>query len=115
MATPRIITTRLLLWADGMALTPGLIVLRPARAADHALIAHEKRHCEQMREVGMLRFWWNYLTSPAFRLHMEVEAYRVQLAMRPSSIDHYAQALATRYFLDINIQQARDLLLEPAR
>jgi hypothetical protein len=110
----RIIQTKLLFWADGMAVTPGLILLRPDRAGDQALIAHETRHTEQMREFGTGTFWWRYLTSRAFRLQAELDAYRVQLALAPWALDGMAQYLATRYFLKITKPQARALLLRRA-
>lgn len=113
--TARVVTTRALLWAQAMTVSPSLILIRPERANDRALIAHEQRHVQQMREIGTLRFWWNYLTNPAFRLRVEVEAYRVQLDFAPSGLDRMAELLSTRYFLDITKPQARALLLDRAK
>lgn len=106
----RVYPVRWLFWAHGMALTPTLILIRPERNNDQPLIEHEKVHCQQMADLGTLRFWWRYLTSCAFRLRMEVQAYQVQLRMQPWNLDRFAEALATRYFLKITQPQARALL-----
>lgn len=106
----RTIETRWLLWADAMTITPDLIIVRPHMAGDRALIAHEMCHCEQMRQIGTLKFFWSYFTDRGFRLRVEVEAYRVQLALAPWSLDRLATLLATRYLLNINHAQAKALL-----
>lgn len=110
----KVVQTRLLFWAEAMAVNPGLILIRPERAGDHALLAHERTHCEQQRRIGTFRFWWCYLTDPGFRLHSELEAYRVQLALRPGALDGIAKQLATSYYLEITTEQVKALLLEPA-
>jgi hypothetical protein len=106
----RIVTTPLLFWADGMTVTPRLVVVHPRGRRDVGLLAHEAVHCRQMREVGMLRFWWRYFTCPAFRLWAEVEAYRVSLRHQPSGLRHFARALARGYLLDIDEQEAERLI-----
>lgn len=98
-----------------MAVTPRLILMRPQRAGDAALIAHEQTHCRQMVKEGTVRFWWRYFTSRDFRLAAELEAYRVQLALNPSGLDTMADYLARHYWLGITSQQARALLLQPAK
>jgi hypothetical protein len=67
-------------------------------------------HCRQMREVGLLRFWWWYFTNPAFRLWAEVEAYRVSLHHQPHAARHFARTLARGYMLPVTEQQAHALL-----
>lgn len=114
MIVARIITTRLLLWAHGMAVHPGLILLRPDFRDDRALIEHERCHCEQMADLGTLAFWWAYITRASFRQAMEVEAYQQQLTMQPWNLDRFSEALATKYFLNLTTAQARALLLESA-
>ena len=110
MARMRILSTRLLFWADGMAVTPWLVLIHPSGRRDSGLLAHEAVHCRQMREVGMLRFWWHYFTCPAFRLWAEVEAYRVSLQHRPNAMRQFARALAHGYLLGIGEEQAERLL-----
>ena len=77
---------------------------------DAGLLAHEAVHCRQMREVGMLRFWWLYFTCRAFRLWAEIEAYRVSLRHQPGAIRHFARALSGGYLLGITPEQAERLL-----
>jgi hypothetical protein len=111
MAFMRIWNTSLLFWADGMAVTPWLVIIHPRARKDPGLLAHEAVHCRQMREVGMLRFWWKYFTCPAFRLWAEVEAYRVSLAHRPNGLRPFARALAHGYLLGIGEDEAERLIL----
>jgi hypothetical protein len=106
----RVFSTPLLFWADGMTVTPGLVVVHPRVRRDAGLLAHEAVHCRQMREVGMVRFWWWYFTNPAFRTWAEVEAYRVSLQHQPHALRHFARTLATGYLLPLDEQQALALL-----
>lgn len=115
----KIIPTPWLFWAQAMTITPTLILIRPERENDAALIAHEKRHCEQMGETGTARFWWRYATNREFRLQMELEAYRVQLAMHPSALDGICERLSSRnlfgYHFGLSFEEAKRLLLQPAK
>jgi hypothetical protein len=110
MAAMRVLATPLLFWADGMTLTPGLVLVHPRVRGDAGLLAHEAVHCRQMREVGMLRFWWWYFTNPAFRLWAEVEAYRVSLRWQPHGLRHFARSLAHGYVLPVSEDEAQALL-----
>ena len=40
---------------------PWAAYILPERMDDHALIAHEKRHVEQIRRMGAMRFYLTYL------------------------------------------------------
>lgn len=93
----------------GMALHPSLVLVREH---DAALLAHEMVHCQQMRAVGVLRFWWAYLTSRSFRMAAEVEAYRVQLVRQPWRLDSFAKALSSIYLLGITQEEARKALAD---
>ena len=106
--------TRLLFWAHGFAPLPWLVVIHPSRRGDEALLAHEKIHCAQIKRHGVLRFWWFYLIDEHFRCRMEVEAYRVQLRLRPDRLQAFAESLASNYQLDLTPDEARELLLQPA-
>jgi hypothetical protein len=110
MGRMRIVSTPLLFWADGMTVAPGLVVVHPRVRWDAGLLAHEAVHCRQMREVGLLRFWWWYFTCPAFRLWAEVEAYRVSLQHQPGGVRHFARALSGGYLLDVTSAEAERLL-----
>ncbi|MGZ5846321.1 MAG: hypothetical protein ACXWJJ_02495 [Ramlibacter sp.] len=106
----RVLATPLLFWADGMTVAPNLVVVHPRVRGDAGLLAHEAVHARQMREVGLLRFWWWYFTCPAFRLWAEVEAYRVSLRHQPTAIRHFARAIAHGYMLAISERTAERLL-----
>lgn len=111
---PRLVHTRWLFWADGMAVSPRLVFVHPRARGNAALLAHEQVHCEQMRRIGTLRFLWLYLSSPRFRLLAEVEAYAVSLRFHPGNLNHYAQLLARRYWLRVPVAEAKRLLAEQA-
>ena len=111
---PKVVHTRLLFWARGMAVFPWLILIHPSRRGDEALLAHERKHCEQMQRIGWPRFWWQYAIDPGFRLEMELEAYRVTLQHRPHALEDIARTLASEYHLDLSVEEARDLLRKPA-
>lgn len=95
--------------AQGLTVAPSLILLDPARADDAALIAHEERHADQQRAVGVLLWWAKYLLQREFRQAQEVEAYRVQIA-HGASLEGCARNLATLYRLGIDLPTARRLL-----
>jgi len=106
----RVIATPLLFWADGMTVAPTLVVVHPRVRGDAGLMAHEAVHARQMREVGLLRFWWWYFTCPAFRLWSEIEAYRVSLLFQPSAARHFARVIADGYLLPVSAHTAERLL-----
>jgi hypothetical protein len=108
----RIIHTRLLFWANGMALSASVILIHPSRRDDTALLAHERAHCEQIAEHGVIGFWLRYLNpfSSGFRQRMEVAAYREQLQHRPERLEAYALALSKQYLLSLTVDEARALL-----
>ena len=106
----RVLTTPLLFWADGMTVAPSLVVVHPRVRGDAGLLAHEAVHARQMREVGLLRFWWWYFTCPAFRLWSEIEAYRVSLLYQPTAIRHFARTIAQGYMLPVSAHTAERLL-----
>lgn len=106
----RVFATSLLFWADGMTVAPNLVVVHPRVRGDAGLLAHEAVHARQMREVGLLRFWWWYFTCPAFRLWSEIEAYRVSLLHQPSAARHFARVIADGYLLPVSAHTAERLL-----
>ncbi|MGE4241731.1 hypothetical protein [Ramlibacter sp.] len=111
----RIIHTRLIFWADGMTLTPDLVLINARLEGDQQLLAHETVHCDQMRRFGTATFWWRYATNRAFRLLMEVEAYQKEIA-GGRSIESCARALSGRlYMLGLTESQIRgQLAKEPS-
>ena len=74
-----------------------------------ALHKHEETHQKQMRDNGVFKFWFTYIFHPCCRLAYEVEAYKVSIE-HGTPIDVCAVHLAGMYYLDINFDQARELL-----
>lgn len=104
----RVIYTNFM-WPSADAMYLGVCVLiRPKYRDDNALLAHEMVHHEQNKRHWF--FFIRYLTSKKFRLEMEVEAYRVQVAIAPSSLDACAKALAENYGLNLPVAYARQLI-----
>jgi hypothetical protein len=97
----------------GLTVSPRLILIRSRRRGDVALLRHEEKHAEQMRRIGWLRFVWHYLTSRAFRLAMEVEAYRVSIE-NGRTVEACAKTLAEWYWLGITEDEAAAALRGPA-
>jgi hypothetical protein len=107
-----ILFTRLLFWADGFTPFPWLIVLHPRMR--HAsglasLLAHERKHQEQMRRDGWLRFVWRYLFVQKWRLSYEVEAYRVSI-VGGMPIALAANLIASNYRLSYSAHYIESLL-----
>lgn len=109
-SSPKLLYTRLLLWADGMTVAPGLVLIHPRARGNAGLLAHEQVHCEQMRRTGTLKFWWLYVSSRRFRLACEVEAYRASLRHHQGALRYFAAHLAGGYFLGITAEEAERLL-----
>lgn len=89
----------------GITLCQSLILINAKYKDDIALLRHEQTHVIQMQRDGTLTFWWRYLTSKAYRMAAEVEAYRVQVVngARPQSC---ALNLASMYLLGITLDDA---------
>lgn len=110
MPSPRIISVPWLPRVQAVTLSPSCILVRRDRLGDDSLIAHELTHCSQMLKFGRWKFWWKYLTSQAFRLEVEIEAYQVQINLTPWSLESRADALSLFYCLGISKEQAETLL-----
>jgi len=89
----------------GICLTPWLIIIPKWARGDAAYLAHEQVHAEQLRRIGVIRFWWRYLRDKRFRLAMEIPAFKAQCAI-DKNYTHWAWCLATEYNLDISQEQA---------
>ena len=59
----------------GITLMPSLILIQQWARHDPAYLAHEQVHAAQQKRMGVVAFWWLYLTSKAHRQAYEVEAY----------------------------------------
>lgn len=59
-------------------LLPGRVFVRRDARVSRRLLAHELVHIDQLRSMGLLRYWWTYLTlllSCGYREHpLELDA-----------------------------------------
>jgi len=62
-------------WA--ITIAPFVFIL-PKYAENAATIAHEMVHIEQVRRMGWINFYWNYVTNTGFRRSVEAEGYAKQ-------------------------------------
>jgi hypothetical protein len=93
----------------GVTLAPWLILVPQWARHGIAYLTHEQVHATQQRRVGVLTFWYLYLTDKAFRQAAEVEAYQVQIAAGASA-KTCAVHLATSYRLPLTLSEAYSLL-----
>ncbi len=67
-------------WVKGVTIPPFGIYIKKDYLNDARLIAHEKIHWRQYKEMGLIKFWWKYwvgLLQYGYTQHpMEIEAYR---------------------------------------
>lgn len=66
-------------WDKGLAITYGDTVYSKFPLAPDVAV-HEAVHIEQQKKIGAENWWNEYLSSPAFRLLQEIEAYRAQVS-----------------------------------
>ena len=106
----KVVYTKLCFWAAACTINQSLILVQPRYKEDKALLEHEIEHTRQMEYMGTWTFWFKYIFSKSFRLTVEVDAYRVQIAHGASPI-RCASNLCTLYALGITQQQALDRLM----
>lgn len=103
VTTSRLIPARF----DGYTVGP-VVLVRPGTSA--ALLAHEQAHARQFwRCLGFngLLYW----VSRRWRLRLELEAYRAQIAVAgPPAALPLSAALASKYDLGITQEEAYRLL-----
>lgn len=84
------------------------ILIRPEFRGDEGLKAHEEVHWQQVwTTLGL--FYPLYLLSKAYRLKVEVTAYREQLTYGGDPVV-FADYLSTRYRLGITKDEALSML-----
>lgn len=110
MNTPTIYTSLIPFGFSGYAVGP-IILIRPEHREDAGLHAHERAHVAQFWRRPLTHDL-RYLLSRKYRLVCEVEAYRAQLKLAPWGLDKFALSLASKYQLDISVDEARLLLSE---
>lgn len=77
---------------DAFTLYP-FIFIRPEKAEDTALIAHELVHYAEQREAWVIPWLLRYIFSKKFRFYAEIRAYQVQLAMGGITLDQVVDLL----------------------
>lgn len=93
----------------GITVTPSLILIPQWARWSAPYLAHEQCHADQMRRVGVLWYWWRYLTHQPFRVECEVQAYKAQVAAGGDLISA-AYALAGLYRVGMPVDDAYKLL-----
>lgn len=91
------------------------IVVRSDYLADRPTIVHELEHCKQFWRGGIVLHMLRYYASRAYRLRVEVEAFRAELAACPpwlvqDRLDDAARALSGGYHVGLDVATCRRLL-----
>jgi hypothetical protein len=91
------------------------VVVRTDHAADRPTIVHELEHCKQFWRGGAVVHMLRYYASRAYRLRVEVEAFRAELDAcgpeeRAPRLDDAARALASGYHVGLDVHACRRLL-----
>jgi hypothetical protein len=109
-----IIKTNWFVKKDAVTFGP-FILVRPEKAGDAGLIAHEKVHVKWFwKTLGT--FGILYALSMKWRIKFEAEAYRAQLPYHPERLDGFAHALMTGYGdSGLTLDQARKLIKGEAK
>lgn len=89
---------------DAFTVCP-IIFVRPEKADDHALIAHEIVHYCEQEKMGVALWLARYAASKTFRLEAEVRAYKRQIELGGITVEKAAQLL-TQYKLGISHAEA---------
>src|SRR5690606_23895336 len=106
LPVPVLILRRLPGCIVGLSLGP-VVLLRDDYCQDWPTVVHELEHCKQFWRGGALVHLCRYLASPSYRLRVELEAYKAELAACPPAerrarLYHSANALAHGYRLRID-------------
>jgi hypothetical protein len=99
-----------------IGLSMGLfVIIRSDFAADRPTVIHELEHCKQFWRGGAIVHMARYYLSRAYRLKVEVEAFRAEIAAcepqnAASRLDEAARALASGYRIERDIEACVALL-----
>ena len=86
------------------------IFVRPEKADNQALLAHETVHYQEQRKWFVVPWLLAYLLSPSFRCRAELRAYRQQIAMGGITVQQAAKLMET-YHVDITAEEAEIALI----
>lgn len=88
-----------------------VVSVKPEYKDDKSIMAHEvDGHVHQFWTGGMIIHAIRYTKSREYRKRCEVEAYKLQLKLRPDCLDWFAERLAIAYDLGITKDEALKLL-----
>jgi hypothetical protein len=99
-----------------IGLSMGLfVIIRSDFAADRPTVIHELEHCKQFWRGGAIVHMARYYLSRAYRLKVEVEAFRAEIAAcepqnAAARLDEAARALASGYRIERDIEACVALL-----
>jgi hypothetical protein len=91
------------------------VIIRSDFAADRPTVIHELEHCKQFWRGGAIVHMARYYLSRAYRLKVEVEAFRAEIAAcepqnAAARLDEAARALASGYRIERDIEACVALL-----
>jgi hypothetical protein len=91
------------------------VIIRSDFAADRPTVIHELEHCKQFWRGGAIVHMARYYLSQAYRLRVEVEAFRAEIAAcephcAVARLDEAARALSSGYRIDRDTEACLALL-----
>jgi hypothetical protein len=103
----------------GLCLGP-VILIDSRYYEDEGTIIHELIHTRQFWRNGLVLHFLRYWFSESYRLTMELEAFRSELACRSEQeygdcLDSAARILAGQYRLKISVDRIRTMLDSPGK
>ena len=64
-----------------ITLAPFVFIIK-SQADNHAILAHEQKHLDQIKETGWFKWYFKYAFDLKFRREQEEEGYAIQYAYR---------------------------------
>jgi hypothetical protein len=91
------------------------VIIRSDFAADRPTVIHELEHCKQFWRGGAIIHMARYYLSRAYRLKVEVEAFRAEIAAcephnAAARLDEAARALSSGYRIERDVEACMALL-----
>lgn len=60
-----------------ITISPFVLIL-PKYSDNEAILAHEQKHLDQIKEMGWFKWYWKYAFNIEFRKQQEAEGYAIQ-------------------------------------
>jgi len=91
------------------------VIIRSDFSADRPTVIHELEHCKQFWRGGAIVHMARYYLSRAYRLKVEVEAFRAEIAAcephtAAARLDEAARALSSGYRIERDVEACLALL-----